>query len=37
MYIHIERSEDAKILQQDLDQLQQWEKDWMMSFIPENW
>ena len=33
-YRRIKSPEDAQILQEDLDRLQQWEKDWQMPFNP---
>tara|TARA_B110000881_G_C18538833_1_gene497307 strand:+ start:57 stop:1292 length:1236 start_codon:yes stop_codon:yes gene_type:complete len=35
LYRTINTDEDASLLQQDLDNLQQWENDWHMSFHPE--
>ena len=35
LYRTIKGEQDTAILQHDLDQLQQWESDWMMSFNPE--
>ena len=32
LYRRIKSPEDARILQEDLDKLQEWEKDWQMSF-----
>jgi hypothetical protein len=34
LYRKIRTTEDAKALQEDLDRLQQWERDWLMSFNP---
>ena len=34
LYRRIKTAEDASILQEDLNRLQQWERDWMMSFNP---
>ena len=35
LYRNIKTEEDATILQQDLDHLQQWESDWKMEFHPK--
>ena len=35
LYRIIKSPEDAQSLQEDLDALQQWEKDWLMSFNPD--
>jgi hypothetical protein len=35
LYRHIKTEEDARALQQDLEGLQRWEKDWMMEFHPQ--
>ena len=34
LYRTIRSTEDSKALQEDLDRLQQWERDWLMSFNP---
>ena len=34
LYCRIKSPEDARILQEYLDRLQQWEKDWQMTFNP---
>ena len=34
LYRKIRSPEDACLLQEDLDKLQVWEKEWQMSFIP---
>ena len=34
LYRKIQNDQDCQILQKDLDSLQEWEKDWMMSFHP---
>ena len=34
LYRQINSMRDAEILQQDLDRLQQWERDWRMQFHP---
>jgi hypothetical protein len=36
LYRSIHSDQDAKALQQDLDGLQRWEKDWLMEFQPQN-
>ena len=35
LYRTIKTTDDAESLQNNLDTLQQWEKDWLMSFNPE--
>ena len=35
MYRSISSIDDTKQLQEDLDNLQQWESDWLMSFNPD--
>ena len=35
IYRHIKSDEDARRLQQDLDALQKWEREWQMNFHPE--
>jgi hypothetical protein len=35
LYRTIKSESDAQVLQKDLDQLQQWEADWLMEFHPE--
>ena len=35
LYRRINSTEDSEILQQDLNNLQDWEKKWMMSFNPD--
>ena len=35
LYRNIRSQEDADILEKDLNQLQQWEKDWLMEFHPD--
>ena len=37
LYNIINSQEDTHALQDDLDGLQQWEQDWLMSFNPDKW
>jgi hypothetical protein len=35
LYRDIKTTEDARKLQDDLEQLQKWERDWLMEFHPK--